>query len=461
VRNEGDDNIPMNAFTLWNSFKLVMCYGLRQAGGAGDMFNSNLGERWIADVTFVLLILIIVFNLVGGIIIMTFSVLREEKAQRQENTVNICFICGIERAEFDRASAKGDGFKLHIRFDHNMWNYVRFMIFLWEQDRDDDDGLEQYVRRAIAANDLNWFPMNKAIRLEAARGNEEDLVKTLKNRITNVDKNLSNRLAVVQSEVNIVLEQVSQALKQEHMTANEGDELQFQPSMASLMRAQHQRSPSPQHHDFDDIGDVEDLIEFDGKQLVGGKPEKPVYIELRSISGFDEGHSSHEPNVYVTLTVDGEIHNINCTQQIGDVLIFNSQRMCMSRHATIEDTQICRLRVYKRHHSHHSHIHDSSEKSVHSNNGNGHTSHHSHKQLHIGHGVHHSHKSHKMAADGSLEDENVTANGDVLLGYADYTYSELVFGDGLCIDKYFVNVREPWYYCMTVFTTSVGQMHIK
>merc|ERR1711967_102301 len=30
-----------------------------------------------------------------------------------------------------------------------MWNYLSFILFIWEQDKDDDDGLELYVRHLL------------------------------------------------------------------------------------------------------------------------------------------------------------------------------------------------------------------------------------------------------------------------------------------------------------------------
>ena len=81
-----------------------------------------------------------------GVIITTFGRLREEKEQRMANTEGVCFICGIEKHIFDRAANDPDGFKEHIIEDHNMWNYLYFIYFVWEQDKDDDDGLEYFVR---------------------------------------------------------------------------------------------------------------------------------------------------------------------------------------------------------------------------------------------------------------------------------------------------------------------------
>ena len=358
------------------------------------MFTSNVHRRWIVDVLFFLTILVVVLNLVYGIIIMTFSVLRSEKADREDNTANICFICGIDRAEFDRASEKGDGFKLHIKFDHNMWNYVKFMIFLWEQDRDDDDGLEQFVRRAILANDLNRFPMNKAIRLESARSNEEDIVKALDQRVRGVDKHLTNRLALVQSEVNVVLEQVSQALKQEHMGTNDAEELQFIPSTV------RQGSAQP------DDDSESTMIEFDAKGAPGSRPDKPIYIEILEIKGLQTVDAEA---IFVSTSVEGRVNVQTATGMVNNCIVFQPTRIQVTKHANIDDSQICRIRVYQR--------------------------------LRV------------------LDTENgTTEDVDDLIGFADFSYSELVFADGLCIDKYFVNVKEPTYYSLTLFTTSVGQI---
>ena len=44
-----------------------------------------------------------------------------------------------------------------------MWNYAYFVINLEEQDKDDDDGIELYVRHCISREDVEWFPKNKAM----------------------------------------------------------------------------------------------------------------------------------------------------------------------------------------------------------------------------------------------------------------------------------------------------------
>jgi len=70
-------------------------------------------------------------NVVFGIIIDTFGSLRAEKMEKYHDTINKCFICAIDKQVFDRASDQPNGFERHIRYDHRMWNYLYFIIFLW------------------------------------------------------------------------------------------------------------------------------------------------------------------------------------------------------------------------------------------------------------------------------------------------------------------------------------------
>lgn len=66
-----------------------------------------------------------------GIIIDTFGELEEEKKELEEDIKNKCYICNIERHEFDRY---GSGFENHIQKDHNLWQYLYFLIYLKNKD---------------------------------------------------------------------------------------------------------------------------------------------------------------------------------------------------------------------------------------------------------------------------------------------------------------------------------------
>ena len=57
-------------------------------------------------------IIIIVLNLIFGVIIDTFADLRNEKQKKDDIIRNTCFICGLERRQFDNRSIS---FETHIQ----------------------------------------------------------------------------------------------------------------------------------------------------------------------------------------------------------------------------------------------------------------------------------------------------------------------------------------------------------
>ncbi len=86
---------------------------------------------------------------------------------------------------------------------------------LWEQDRDDDDGLEQYVRKAIDANEITWFPLHKAMRLERVASKAEVLRKDLCESVKQTENNVAAKFDDFQSEVSTLLHELMATLRQD------------------------------------------------------------------------------------------------------------------------------------------------------------------------------------------------------------------------------------------------------
>ena len=42
-----------------------------------------------------------------------------------------------------RAADEPGGFNRHYKTDHNVWDYLSFVVFIYEQDKDDDDGFDE------------------------------------------------------------------------------------------------------------------------------------------------------------------------------------------------------------------------------------------------------------------------------------------------------------------------------
>jgi hypothetical protein len=129
-----------NCQKLSTCLQITIGFGLRSSGGIGDYLDRRedgqyaLGWRYLLDLLFFLLVLIILMNIIFGIIIDQFSELRGKKKEREAQTTDFCFMCGLEKSAFDRkiagSAGSGDGFQSHIAKEHNLWAYLKFIVHL-------------------------------------------------------------------------------------------------------------------------------------------------------------------------------------------------------------------------------------------------------------------------------------------------------------------------------------------
>ena len=199
--------------TLYDCTKFCISYGLQNGGGISDNMYHGKDQRLILDLAWFIVVLVVFINIIFGIVIDTFSSLRAEKNAKAMDTTESCFICSIGRVTFDRASDAPDGFKNHIMTDHHMWSYLNFIFFLWEQDKDDDDGLEYYVRHKIMKNEITWFPMHKAMCLNQEMTKSEALTEDLSNSVVNSQKEMSSKLLDYQASVKHLLDSLTETLQ--------------------------------------------------------------------------------------------------------------------------------------------------------------------------------------------------------------------------------------------------------
>jgi len=140
--------------------------GIRNGGGIGDALgtvdwlDTRFVGRWFFDISFYIVIIIIILNVVFGIILDTFGALRDEKNEVEEEMRNKCFVCGIGANTFQQ---KALGFTHHIKHDHKLWNYLYFFIYLELKDKDEFTAAEEYVYEKRQNGDIAYFPIDKAI----------------------------------------------------------------------------------------------------------------------------------------------------------------------------------------------------------------------------------------------------------------------------------------------------------
>jgi len=155
--------------TLYKCFLSTIHGGLRAGGGIGDVldpveYGSNLyWGRFFFDMLFFIMIIIVLQNMVFGIILDTFGQLRDEKSELEEDKRNVCFICSNTSDVFQRQAS---GFKPHTKYEHNPWNYLFYFIYLDHKDPDEYTHAEQYISDLKAENEIDFFPVGKAISLE-------------------------------------------------------------------------------------------------------------------------------------------------------------------------------------------------------------------------------------------------------------------------------------------------------
>jgi len=126
-------------------------------------------ERQMFDLAFFVIIIVILRSMIFGIILASFAQLREAESKAAEEMSSKCFICSIERTEFDRNAL---GFDYHIKHDHNMWNYLYFIVKVMQTEPEYFTTMELFVHEKVKASDISWFPLHRALVLEMQKANE-------------------------------------------------------------------------------------------------------------------------------------------------------------------------------------------------------------------------------------------------------------------------------------------------
>ena len=145
----------------------IFNHGVRSGGGIGDLlepknFTDEKGLyflRFISDLLFYIIVVLLLLNMLNGVIVTTFSQIREESSKKEEDQKNRCFICNINRIEFQKNKID---FADHQKYEHNTNNYIKFFIFLWHINEKDMDADQSFIHECIKEKDIKFFPVNCA-----------------------------------------------------------------------------------------------------------------------------------------------------------------------------------------------------------------------------------------------------------------------------------------------------------
>lgn len=185
--------------SLFNQKQEMFCDTLFQCtitivrhGLIGDLFQKLTMHK--SEATFVTFAVLSIFhlsffvmistiglNIIFGIIVDTFSELRDLKWQTESDMRDMCLICNRSSHDFEHY---GSGFVKHVTHEHNMWAYVFFFIHLDDTKPNDYGAIEHYVYSLLIQDKYDFFPLNKALCLEqseeAADGRIDEILSAVK-----------------------------------------------------------------------------------------------------------------------------------------------------------------------------------------------------------------------------------------------------------------------------------------
>lgn len=101
------------------------------------------------------------FRLIIGLIIDAFGELRDQLQSVSDDMESNCFICGIGKDYFDKVP---HGFDTHVAKEHNLANYMFFLMHLINKPDTDYTGQETYVWEYYQSRTWDFFPVGECFR---------------------------------------------------------------------------------------------------------------------------------------------------------------------------------------------------------------------------------------------------------------------------------------------------------
>jgi hypothetical protein len=112
--------------------------------------------RFIYNYLYFILVCVVLSNILFGIIIDTFSELREKQTQVEMDKQNICFICGANKDDLEKEAIN---FYQHTKEHHFVWHYVEYIIGLKFVDPQETNAINSYVIEMLESKMISWFPV--------------------------------------------------------------------------------------------------------------------------------------------------------------------------------------------------------------------------------------------------------------------------------------------------------------
>ncbi|KAK9885791.1 hypothetical protein WA026_013660 [Henosepilachna vigintioctopunctata] len=170
---EEEDAMDKKCHDMLTCFVFHLYKGVRAGGGIGDEIEPPDGDdyevyRIMFDITFFFFVIVILLAIIQGLIIDAFGELRDQLESVKNDMESNCFICGMGKEYFDTVP---HGFDTHVAQEHNLANYMFFLMHLINKPDTEYTGQETYVWNMYQQRCWDFFPVGDCFRKQ----NEEEL----------------------------------------------------------------------------------------------------------------------------------------------------------------------------------------------------------------------------------------------------------------------------------------------
>lgn len=163
---EEDEEVDKKCHDMLTCFIFHLYKGVRAGGGIGDEIEDPVGDekemyRILFDITFFFFVIVILLAIIQGLIIDAFGELRDQLESVKDVMESNCFICTMEKSFFE---AVPHGFETHVQQEHNLANYMFFLMHLINKPDTEYTGQETYVWNMYQQRCWDFFPVGDCFR---------------------------------------------------------------------------------------------------------------------------------------------------------------------------------------------------------------------------------------------------------------------------------------------------------
>lgn len=143
-------------------FLTLINQGLRAGGGLGFGLKSVEEEGYWSEVIFnwifYFTLTMLMMGIFSGIIVDTFSQLREDDYKKDEVLQNNCFICNASSTNLE---SSGINFENHVEKDHSIKIYVMYLLNILTTPRNELNSEEYIISKMINISNTSFFPVSQ------------------------------------------------------------------------------------------------------------------------------------------------------------------------------------------------------------------------------------------------------------------------------------------------------------